>query len=132
MFGIGPGEIAVLAILAVVMFGPEKLPELARKAARIIRFLRNIANDAQTSLRRELGPEYADLDLRDLNPKTFVRKHLMDEVQPVIDDVRQDFRDRDDDMRADVEHMKKTLAEMDKPVPNSVETAPAPFDREAT
>lgn len=132
MFDVGPGEIFVLIILAVVIFGPERLPEFARKTARVVNYLRNIANNAQTSLRNELGPEYADLDLRDLNPKTFVRKHLMDEVQPVIDDVREDFRDADRDMRDDVEEMKKTLAGMRQPAPAPESAGPAPFDKEAT
>jgi sec-independent protein translocase protein TatB len=33
------------------------------------------------------------VDLRDLNPRTFVQKHLLDEVEPVIDDVKKDFAD---------------------------------------
>lgn len=130
MFDIGPGEIAVLVVLAVIIFGPERLPEFARKAARVVQYLRRIANDAQTSLRSELGPEYANLDIQDLNPKTFVRKHLLDEVQPVIDDVRQDFKTADKDMRQDVEDMKKTLAGMNQKVPEPARATP--FDSEAT
>lgn len=132
MFDIGPAEIGVLLVLAVILFGPEKLPELARKLARVVNYLRHIANDAQSTLRRELGPEYADLDLQDLNPRAFIRKHLMDEVQPVIDDVRQDFRSADQGMRRDVEQMKQTLAGMDQKVPAAAAEGPAPFDREAT
>ncbi|MGY4721388.1 sec-independent translocase [Naumannella huperziae] len=90
---VGPFEIAVLAILAVVLFGPEKLPEFARKAARVLRYVRGIANDATGQLRRELGPEYADLDLRDLNPKAFVRKHLLEDVEPIIADVKRDVNE---------------------------------------
>ena len=48
----------MLLILGVVMFGPERIPPMARKAAKIIHFLRNIANDATSQLRNELGPEY--------------------------------------------------------------------------
>ena len=132
MFDIGPGEIGVLIVLAIIIFGPEKLPEIARQVARVVNYLRHIANDAQSTLRRELGPEYADLDIRDLNPKTFVKKHLLEEVQPVIDDVRQDFKDADRGMREDVEDMKKTLAGMNKDVPAAESEGPAPFDREAT
>lgn len=75
-------EIIILGILAVVIFGPEKLPELARKAARIIAYLRRVGNDARSQLREELGPEFDDLRLSDLNPKNFVQRHLLsaDEV----------------------------------------------------
>ena len=77
MLGIGGGELAALVILAVVMFGPEKLPGIARKAGRIVRYLSTIANDARGQLREELGPEWGDLTLADLNPRTFIAKNLL-------------------------------------------------------
>ena len=72
-------EILVLAVHAVIVFGPEKLPDLARKAARVLNYLRGIANDAQGKLREELGPEFADLELT--NPRAMVTKHLLEPVQ---------------------------------------------------
>lgn len=80
-------EIIILGILAVVIFGPEKLPELARKAARIIAYLRRVGNDARSQLRDELGPEFDDLRLSDLNPKNFVQRHLLSADE--VDDLRQ-------------------------------------------
>ena len=80
----------MLLVIAVILFGPERLPELARKAARTIRYIRTMADSAQRQLKDELGPEFSDLDVRDLNPKTFVRKHLLDEVEPVVADVKND------------------------------------------
>lgn len=80
MFNIDAGELIFLLVLGVVMFGPEKLPNLARKAARVFVAIRDIANNAQTHLRQELGPEYSDLKLQDLNPKTFVAKHMREEI----------------------------------------------------
>lgn len=91
MLDIGPLEFVLLAILAVVLFGPEKLPEFFRKAARVLHYVRGIANEATGQLRRELGPEYDDLKLRDLNPKDFVRRHLLEGVEPVVADVKDDI-----------------------------------------
>jgi sec-independent protein translocase protein TatB len=71
----GP-EVLVLLVLAVIIFGPEKLPELARKAARVFNYLRGIANDAQTRLRDELGPEFSDLNLASLNPRALAASVL--------------------------------------------------------
>lgn len=78
MFGIGLAEMAVIAFVAVVVFGPDKLPELAKQAAGIIKQLRNFSNSARDNLRDELGPEFADLELRDLDPREIVRKHLQE------------------------------------------------------
>ena len=58
MFDVGAPELLVLAVLAVILFGPEKLPEFARKAARVINYVRNVAGNAQQQLKDELGPEF--------------------------------------------------------------------------
>ncbi|PWN01469.1 twin-arginine translocase subunit TatB [Nocardioides silvaticus] len=76
MFGIGFGELVVIAFLAILVFGPDKLPELAKQAGQFVRKIRTFANNARDELRSELGPEYADLELRDLDPRTIVRKHI--------------------------------------------------------
>jgi sec-independent protein translocase protein TatB len=78
MFGIGPLELVVIAIVAVLVFGPDRLPEFARTAGRVLRQVRQMVTNAQNDLRNELGPEFADLELQDLNPRNFVRKHLLE------------------------------------------------------
>ena len=88
--GIGWGELTALLILFVILFGPEKLPGYARKAARLVAWLRNFATAATNQLKSELGPEYQDLTAADLNPRTFVTTHLLSEVQSDIDEVRND------------------------------------------
>ncbi len=75
---IGPLELIFLVLLGIVMFGPERIPTIARKAGRVVRYLGAIANDAKGQLRQELGPEWDGLELSDLNPKNFISKHLLD------------------------------------------------------
>ena len=85
MFGIGLPELAVIVVVAVLVFGPDRLPEFGRQAGRMVRQLRMMASSAQDELRRELGPEYADLKLTDLDPRVAIRKHIleaMDEEPP--------------------------------------------------
>jgi sec-independent protein translocase protein TatB len=72
---------AVIAFVAVLVFGPDKLPELARQAGQMIRKARAFANSARDELRAELGPDYADLELRDLDPRTIVRKHIVEAME---------------------------------------------------
>jgi sec-independent protein translocase protein TatB len=76
--GVGWGEVAALLVIGLFVFGPDKLPRVARDAGRMLRQLRQMANGMREDLRSELGPELADLDIRDLHPKTFVRKHLLE------------------------------------------------------
>jgi len=86
VFGIGLPEFAVLALVAVLVFGPDKLPDLARQAGQMVRKVRQLANNARDELRAELGPEYADLELRDLDPRTIVRKHIQEVLEDDEDD----------------------------------------------
>ncbi|WP_460604481.1 Sec-independent protein translocase family protein [Jatrophihabitans fulvus] len=67
-------EILVLAIVGVVVIGPEKLPGLIKDGARMLKTLRELATGARQQLRDELGPEFADVDFRNLNPRTAVTR----------------------------------------------------------
>ena len=79
--GVGLPELMVILIVAVVVFGPERLPEFARQAGRFVRQIRNLAQSAQSQLREELGPEYADLRLTDLDPRQAIRKHILEAME---------------------------------------------------
>jgi sec-independent protein translocase protein TatB len=80
VFDLSFTKILVLALIALVVFGPERLPGLATQAGRMLRELRRMADGARSELRDQLGPEFSDFDIADLNPRHFVRKHLIDEV----------------------------------------------------
>ena len=80
MFDLSIPKLLVLAVIALVIFGPHELPKIASQAGRALRDLRKIAEGAKNDLREGLGPEFADFDLEDLNPKRFVQKHLFDDM----------------------------------------------------
>src|SRR4051794_22345325 len=81
MFGVGIPELGVIVLVAVIVFGPDRLPEYARQAGRMVRQLRNFAQAAQQDLRDELGPEYADLKITDLDPRVAIRRHILDALE---------------------------------------------------
>ena len=80
MFDLSIPKLLVLAVIALVIFGPHELPKIASQAGRALRDLRKIAEGAKNDLREGLGPEFSDFDLEDLNPKRFVQKHLFDDM----------------------------------------------------
>jgi sec-independent protein translocase protein TatB len=138
VFNIGPMELMVLIVVGLIVLGPDRLPGLARDAARMLRTLREMATGARTQLRDELGPEFADLDLQDLrrlNPRSALQRAILGD---------EDLRDLDPRQT-----LRKTFSmDDDQPVSMSKSTPPAgteapaqqplgrdehaPFDSDAT
>lgn len=133
-------EIVLLGALAIIIFGPEKLPELARKAARVLAYLRKIGDDARGQLREELGPEFDDFKLSDLNPKNLVSRHLLSGEEIA------DLRELRDDALSTGQIVKEAVSDASGTqtsgspgttgAPEAAGTAPVavrvPFDPEAT
>jgi sec-independent protein translocase protein TatB len=80
LFDLSIPKLLVLAVIALIVFGPNELPKIASQAGRALRDLRKIAEGAKNDLREGLGPEFADFEIEDLNPKRFVQKHFLDDV----------------------------------------------------
>lgn len=78
MFGIGLPELAVILVVGIIVFGPDRLPDFARQAGRFVRQLRHFTQAARDDIRTELGPEFADFELTDLDPRRAVRKYIQD------------------------------------------------------
>jgi sec-independent protein translocase protein TatB len=78
VFGIGIPEFMVILVVALLAFGPDRLPDFARQAGRMVRQVRSFANNARDDIRAELGPEYADFELNDLDPRKAIRKHILE------------------------------------------------------
>jgi sec-independent protein translocase protein TatB len=79
-FDLSMWKLLVLGVIALIVFGPDRLPQLARDAGRTLRQLRDMAQNARTELKSELGDTVGEFDFSDLNPRTFVRKHLLDDL----------------------------------------------------
>jgi sec-independent protein translocase protein TatB len=110
VFGIGLPELLVIIVVAVIVFGPDRLPEFARQAGRLVRQVRQFTNSARDDIRSELGPEFADFELTDLDPRRAMRKYI------------QDAWDETDDAAEPVRPGQRPLAEGELP----------PYDSDAT
>jgi sec-independent protein translocase protein TatB len=83
----------LLLVLAVILFGTGAAAGSGPQGRRVVRYVRTMAGSAQEQLSKELGPGFEDLDFRDLNPKAFVQKHLLSDVEPIIADVKSEITD---------------------------------------
>ncbi|MQA24151.1 MAG: preprotein translocase subunit TatB [Micromonosporaceae bacterium] len=73
---LGWQEIFALLLVALFILGPERLPKMLRDIMNGLRKLRQMARNATADLSDQLG---TDVQLEDLNPKTFLRKHVLSE-----------------------------------------------------
>jgi len=73
---IGGWELILIILVGLFIFGPDRLPKAISDGVRMLRTLRQMARNATGDLSRELGTQ---VELEDLNPKTFLRKHLLSE-----------------------------------------------------
>ena len=96
MFDLSITKILVLAVIALIVFGPNELPKVASQAGRMLRDLRRIAEGAKADLREGLGPEFQDFDFEDLNPRRFVQKHLLDDMADATRPLMDEFKSTSD------------------------------------
>lgn len=91
MFGINFWEFLLLLLVALAVFGPDKMPDVARQAGRFLRTARTMLDNARSELGQELGSDFSDLNLRDLDPRSAVKKYVFD-VMDEDDETGQDAR----------------------------------------
>lgn len=90
--GISGNEFIVLILVAVIVVGPQRLPEYTRKLTQLIRQLRVFLDNAKTQIAEEVGPELGDLNLADLDPRNYdPRKIVRDALGEDLDAIRRDL-----------------------------------------
>lgn len=98
-------EFIALLLLALLIFG-ERLPKVISDGLRMLRNLRAMATNATGDLSRELG---TDIKLEDLNPKAFVRKHLLSEEDEAA--LRKPLTGLYDDLKGELSTVNKLGAD---------------------
>lgn len=92
MFDLSLEKLLILAVVALFVLGPERLPTAASWLAKTIREIKNYASDANQKIRSELGPEFDEIrePLRDVrtdwadlrswrDPRAALIRHLDDD-----------------------------------------------------
>ena len=87
MAGINGAEFLVLAVIVLLVVGPERLPEYAAQLGRLVRELRRMAMGAREQVRAELGPEFDDVDWTKLDPRQYDPRRI---VREALSDVWED------------------------------------------
>lgn len=133
--GLNGGEFVIIAVIALLVIGPERLPHYASQLARLVRELRRMATGAREQVRAELGPEFDDVDWHKLDPRQYDPRRIVREA------LQEAWDDPDD--AAPVTTTKKAgtdLKKASRPAgrpgggasrPGDT-TGPAPFDSDAT
>lgn len=80
MFGLSGEKLLILGILAVIVLGPERLPEYAKGLANIVKSLRRMADGAKTQIKGELGEDFDDVDWRKLDPRQYDPRRIIREA----------------------------------------------------
>lgn len=80
MFGLSGEKLLILGIIAVIVLGPERLPEYAKGLANIIKSLRRMANGAKSQMKEELGEDFDDVDWRKLDPRQYDPRRIIREA----------------------------------------------------
>jgi len=130
LFGINGSEFIILAVLAVVVLGPEKLPEYAKKLANLVKEVRRMANGAKEQLREEVGDEVADIDWRKLDPRQYDPRRIIKEA--LVDDFDDALNAAKGKPEASAAPVRTAIAPHAASQAPLTANEPAPFDNEAT
>jgi sec-independent protein translocase protein TatB len=84
VFGIQGGEFIVLLVVALLVIGPERLPEYTAKLGKLVKQLRGLADTAKVQLKEQMGTDFDDVDWKQYDPRQYdprriVREALMDD-----------------------------------------------------
>lgn len=136
--GLNGGEFVIIAVIALLVIGPERLPHYASQLARLVRELRRMATGAREQVRAELGPEFDDVDWQKLDPRQY-------DPRRIVREALQEAWDDPDDAEPVSTTKRKAPAEADLKKPSRPAarpgggasrpgdtTGPAPFDTDAT
>ncbi|MFE0603711.1 sec-independent translocase [Streptomyces sp. NPDC058892] len=118
---IGALELVTIVVLAVLVFGPEKLPKVIQDVTSFIRKVRAFSDSAKNDIRSELGPDFKDFEFEDLNPKTFIRKQLSENED--LKEIRSSF-----DLRKELNEVSDAVK---NPEPDPAPASPPAQEAEA-
>jgi TatA/E family protein of Tat protein translocase len=88
MFNVGPTELIVILILALLVFGPKKLPEVAKSVGRGLSEFRRASDEVRDEIQRGLNFDDDDPPASDLSTTVTAPAEETSEVKSEISEVK--------------------------------------------
>ena len=135
-FGLTFDKLIIIAVIAVFLIGPDRLPGYAAQLARLVRSLRAMADGAKERMREEMGPEFDEVDWKKLDPRQYdprriIREALLDDpVAPATATAAAPVGDKP--VSAAARSGRSMESAYEKRQRRLGKGRPAPFDVEAT
>ena len=124
MFDINGWEFVVLVIAALLVIGPDRMPEYSAKLAKLVRQVRGMADTAKVQLREQMGPDFDDVDWKQYDPRQYDPRRIVREAL------------MDDPAEEDKPSSVEAVPEADVKAPSSFKhhdpDKPTPYDQDAT
>jgi len=97
MFGIGGGELVLILLVVLMLFGSDKIPDIARTMGKAMAQLKNATNDIKSEIQK--GAEANGLDSKSISDITrninqeisIAKENLLNDVTPVIENTKIDI-----------------------------------------
>src|SRR5690625_7958657 len=80
IFGINGGELIVLIVLALLLLGPEKIPEYLRKLREWVHKARKLGEGAKAQFKEETGTDFDDVDWQKYDPRQYDPRRVIREA----------------------------------------------------
>lgn len=130
MFDINGGEFIILIVVALVVLGPERLPQYAQQLGKLVREAKGFAMKAREQVRAEMGDEFDDVDWQALDPRRYDPRRIVREA--LLDGDEDPFGIKDDGSSEPQAGVKPTTASMTDLTSSEGAAAPRGYDADAT
>ncbi len=109
MFGMGLGELFLIAVVAILFLGPDKLPDAMIQIAKFFRSVKRTVNDAKSSLEEELR-------VSELKEEAFKYKKQLEDATRHIEEATTAPLTTLDELTETVEEVKRSEAHLEEEI----------------
>lgn len=98
MFGIGGGELILIILIALMLFGSDKIPEIARALGKGMAQLKNATNEIKSEIQKGVEANGIDTSMKELtstftNEVEKVKSNLDSNMLPEMTKAKEDIED---------------------------------------